>query len=81
MTKDKADKNDQKVPYSYNFDCQYYQGAIREADTNPFTPYYTPDSSKYYSQAPQGESLGQCNVIPCIGSPIFIIEKAHQYID
>ena len=70
----------EKVPLSSNFDCQYYQEAILNK-SDPFSPNFTPDSSKYYSQAPEGQSLGKCNVIPCIGSPVFIIEKAHTYIN
>ena len=81
LAKDSDKKKDNTVPLSYNFDCQYYQGAILEANGNAFSPYFRADSSVYYSQAPAGQSLGQCNVIPCIGSPVFIIEKAHQYID
>ncbi len=24
--------------------------------------------------------MGKCNVVPCVGSPVFLIEKAHEYI-
>lgn len=47
---------------------------------SPFSPNFTPNSAKYYSQAPEGQSLGKCNVIPCLGSPVFVIEKAHEWI-
>lgn len=70
----------ESVPLSYNYDCQYYQDSLL-ADKDPFSPNFKGDQSKYYSQAPEGQSLGKCNVIPCIGSPVFIIDKAHSYIN
>lgn len=68
------------IPLSYNFDCEYYQDSIKN-NQDPFSANFKNDASKYYSQAPQGQSLGKCNVIPCIGSPVFIIDKAHTYIN
>lgn len=47
---------------------------------SPFSPNFVPNSKAYYSQAPEGQSLGKCNAIPCLGSPVFIIEKAHDWI-
>ena len=48
---------------------------------NPFNPYFQANTQQFYSQAMPGKSVGNCNVIPCIGSPVFLIEKAHNYID
>lgn len=73
-------RTQEQIPLSYNFDCQYYQESIQNS-SDPFQPNYKADSSQYYSQAPSGQSLGKCNVIPCIGSPVFVIDKAHTYIN
>jgi hypothetical protein len=66
--------------YTKNFGCDDYREALFQYG-NAFTAYSANNSAKYYSQAPAGKSLGNCNVVPCVGSPVFLIEKAHQYID
>lgn len=77
ISQDVKDKGE-AVPLSYNYDCKFYQEAI-EQSMSPFSPNFTSTKS-YYSQAPEGQSLGKCNAIPCLGSPVFIIEKAHEWI-
>ena len=61
--------------------CSAYQTALGIYQDQQFAAYQTVDSAKFYSQAPPGETVGKCNSIPCIGSPVFLIEKAQQYID
>ncbi len=66
--------------YSNNYGCQPYKEALFQYG-DAFSAYSQNNSARYYSQAPSGKSLGKCNVIPCIGSPVFLIEKAHQWLD
>jgi len=66
--------------YSSNYGCQPYKDALFQYG-NAWSPYSQVNSAKYYSQAPAGKSLGKCNVVPCVGSPVFLIEKAHQWLD
>ncbi|MCP4521443.1 MAG: hypothetical protein GY827_07090 [Cytophagales bacterium] len=60
--------------------CYAYK-AILDPKNNSFGAYQTPNTSQYYSQAPNGDFVGKCNSVPCVGSPIFLIEKAHTYIN
>lgn len=66
--------------YSRNDSCDAYKGAL-SSQGDSFGPYSQPNRQKYYSQAPDGLSMGKCNSIPCIGSPVFLVEKAHEYIN
>ncbi len=66
--------------FSQNDACGSYNSAIEEQGDS-FGPYAVPNRQKYYSQAPDGSSVGKCNSIPCIGSPVFLVEKAHDYIN
>jgi len=66
--------------YTENYGCSEYKQALFQYG-NPWTTYSQNNSARYYSQAPAGKSLGKCNQVPCVGSPIFLIEKAHDWID
>jgi len=69
-----------QAPFTHNTGCADYKAALFQYG-DAFSAYSANNSARYYSQAPAGESLGQCNVIPCIGSPVFLIEKAHTYMN
>jgi len=65
---------------SSNFGCEDYKQALYHYD-NPWTLFSQNNSARFYSQAPAGKSLGKCNTVPCVGSPVFLIEKAHTWIN
>ncbi len=58
--------------------CREYQEIL---NGKSFSPFDYPSTAQFYSQAPPGSFIGECNNIPCIGSPVFLVEQAHTYID